>query len=116
LAGPSGSVSACVDKAACDLNPTVGIIQVANGALNGVQINGSIRTSTGGAGTVAVATPIGSTITLNWFDDPMNGQGAELPTDTPGNLIHTFTTRRLTLSTPSAMILLEWCPIQGRSH
>jgi hypothetical protein len=47
LAGPSGSVSACVDQAACDLNPTVGIIQVANGALNGVQINGSIRTSTG---------------------------------------------------------------------
>jgi hypothetical protein len=45
----------------------------------------------------------------------MNGQGAELPTDTPGNLIHTFTTRRLTLSTPSAMILLEWCPIQGFS-
>ena len=47
IADVSGSVSACVDNAACDSNLAVGIIQVANGALNGVQINGSIQTSTG---------------------------------------------------------------------
>src|SRR5207344_151224 len=29
----------------------------------------------------------GSTITLNWFNDPANAQGADNPTDTPGNLI-----------------------------
>ena len=47
IADVSGSVSACVDQAACDLNPAIGIIQTANGSLNGVQINGSIQTSTG---------------------------------------------------------------------
>jgi hypothetical protein len=135
IADVSGSVSTCVDNAACDQNPLIGIIQVANGTLNGVQINGSIQTSTGtpanpGANilntsslsiinttnttktlTVVVSDtdftgPVtsfdtagsgvwqnakGSTITLNWFDDPENGQGADTATDTPGNLIDTFT-------------------------
>jgi hypothetical protein len=135
IADVNGSVSACVDNAACDLNPAIGIIQVANGTLNGVQINGSIQTSTGnpanpgpailntsslsiinltgltktvtvavsdtdfigpvrvfdtaGAGTWQGA--IGSTIVMNWYDDPANGQGADNAIDTPGNLIDTFT-------------------------
>ena len=141
IADVSGSVSACVDQAACDLNSAVGIIQVANGTLNGVQINGSIQTSTGTPAnpgpnilntsslsiinttnttktvTVAVSdtdfigpvasfetagsgtwqNAIGSSITLNWFDDPNNGQGADLPNDTPGNLIHTFTNTATTI-------------------
>ena len=131
LADVNGSVSACADQAACDLNPTVGIIQVANGTPNGVQINGSIQTSTGTpanpgidtlntsslsiintTGTMKTVTivvsdtdftgpvasfltagsgvwqsAIGSSITMKWFDDPANGQGADDPTDTPGNLI-----------------------------
>jgi len=33
----------------------------------------------------------GSTITLKWFNDPNNAQGADTPTDTPGTLIDTFT-------------------------
>jgi hypothetical protein len=156
----SGTMAACVDQAACDLNAAVGIIQIANTSINGVQINGSIQTSTGTPAnpgpdilntsslsiinttnttksvTVAVSdtdfagpvgsfqtagsgtwqNAIGSMITLNWFDDPNNGQGADLPSDTPGNLIHTFTTRRPRLSISSAIILLDWCPIQGRSQ
>jgi hypothetical protein len=135
IADVSGSVSSCVDQAVCDLNPAIGIIQVANGILNGVQINGSIQTSTGTAltpglailntsslsiinltaltKTVTVAVSdtdfigpvrafdtagagtwqgaIGSTITMNWYDDPENRQGADDATDTPGNLIDTFT-------------------------
>jgi hypothetical protein len=137
----SGTMAGCVDQAACDLNPAVGIIQVANTSINGVQINGSIQTSTGtpanagpdilntsslsiinttnttktvtvvvsdtdfigpvasfetaGSGTWQNA--IGSSITLNWFDDPNNGQGADLPNDTPGNLIHTFTNTATTI-------------------
>jgi hypothetical protein len=135
IADVNGSVSSCVDQAACDSNLTVGIIQVANGTLNGVQINGSIQTSTGtpanpgidtlntsslsiintnGATktvTIAVSdtdftgpvvsfltagsgvwqSAIGSSITMKWFDDPANGQGADNPTDTPGNLIDSFT-------------------------
>ena len=34
---------------------------------------------------------VGATITLSWFDDPTNGQGADTATDTPGNLIDPFT-------------------------
>ena len=134
LADVNGSVSSCVDQAACDLNPAVGIIQVANGTLNGVQINGSIQTSTGTPAnpgpnilntsslslinTTGIAKSItvvvsdtdftgpvvsfltagsgvwqsakGAKITLNWFDDPENGQGADTATDTPGKLIDTF--------------------------
>src|ERR1700722_1561871 len=130
-----GTIAGCVDQASCDLNPAVGIIQVANTIINGVQINGSIQTSTGTPAnpgvdtlntsslsiinltsvtktvTVAVSDtdftgPVasfetagsgvwqnanGSTITLKWFDDPANGQGADDPTDTPGNLIDSFT-------------------------
>ena len=134
IADVSGVTSLCVDNAGCDTNPVVGIIQVDNGILNGVAINGSIQTSTGtpanpGADilntsslsiinltgvtktlTVAVSDTdftgpvvswgtsgsgtwqgaIGSTITMNWYDDPANGQGADTPTDTPGTLIDTF--------------------------
>jgi hypothetical protein len=34
----------------------------------------------------------GGTITLNYSDDPANGQGAIIPTDTPGTLVSTFST------------------------
>ena len=34
---------------------------------------------------------IGSSITLNWYNDPANAQGAETAGDTPGGLIDTFT-------------------------
>jgi len=32
-----------------------------------------------------------TTITMRYFDDPTNQQGAETPTDTPGSLLDTFT-------------------------
>lgn len=35
----------CADNTACDLNPAVGILQVADGSLNGVTVNGSIQAS-----------------------------------------------------------------------
>jgi hypothetical protein len=130
----SGTTFFCADNTACDTNPAVGVIQVANGVINGVVVNGSIQTSTGtpanpgvaslntsslsiinttalekditvavgdtnflgpvrsfeGAGSGTWQNAIGSTITLNWFDDPANVQGASTATDTPGNLIGTF--------------------------
>lgn len=130
----SGAIDTCVDNAACDKNPAVGTIQVGDVLINGVQVNGSIQTSTGTPAnpgqdslntsslsiinttntlksiTVAVSdtdfqgpvfsfktasastwqNAIGSSITLNWFDDPGNAQGADTPFDTPGNLIDTF--------------------------
>ena len=35
-------------------------------------------------------TAVGSNVTLNWYNDPENVQGAGTPTDTPGILIDTF--------------------------
>lgn len=35
--------------------------------------------------------PTGSTVTLTWYNDPGNSQGAETPGDTPGNLLDSFT-------------------------
>jgi hypothetical protein len=34
----------------------------------------------------------GSTLTIKWYDDPTNTQGADFAGDTPGNLVDTFTT------------------------
>jgi hypothetical protein len=47
IADVNGSISGCIDNGACDLNPAIGIIQLATGTLNGVQINGSLQTSSG---------------------------------------------------------------------
>jgi hypothetical protein len=44
---------------------------------------------TSGSGTWENAA--GSTILMNWFNDPANGQGAQTPSDTPGLLVDTFT-------------------------
>lgn len=43
------------------------------------------------AGSGTFLNTVGTGITLNWFNDPNNAQGAEAPTDTPGDLLHTFT-------------------------
>jgi hypothetical protein len=69
---------------------TTGITKSVTVAVSDTDFTGPVASfQTAGSGTWQNA--IGSTITLNWFDDPNNGQGADLPTDTPGNLIHTFT-------------------------
>lgn len=129
----SGAPFSCVDQAACDTNPTVGILALANGTtVNGVTVNGSLQTSTfgppddilstsslslinnsgatrtitatisatdftppttefdlSGSGTFELSN--GATITMKWWDDPSNTQGATTPTDTPGHLLDTFT-------------------------
>ena len=43
----SGATFFCADNTGCDLNPAVGVLQLANGTLNGVAVNGSIQASTG---------------------------------------------------------------------
>lgn len=129
-----GTIFSCTDQnAACDTNPAVGTLQIANQVINGVDINTSIQTQTiasapGGlnilntsstsvintnpfavdvnvivgatdfvgpanafstAGSGVWQEAIGSTITLNWFNDPTNQQGAAGGA-TPGLLIDTF--------------------------
>lgn len=127
-----GTSFTCADNAACDQNNTIGILQLADQSIGGVQVNGSISTSVQGAvnsldttslsiinnnatatgitvtigdtnytgpinefvvsgsGTFTGATT-GSTVTLTWYNDPANAQGAQSPGDTPGNLLDSFT-------------------------
>ena len=127
-----GTTGICVDNTGCDLNLAVGTLQLADQTINGVEVNGSIQTSTKSASldilntsslsvinttgsdipvTVTVSdnnfigpvtqfatagsgvwqNAIGSSITLNWYNDPANAQGADTAGDTPGSLIDTFT-------------------------
>jgi hypothetical protein len=127
----NGVVLTCADQQACDTNPLVGRLQVANQTLVGVQVLGSSQTQTiatgpgtfnslntssfqinnttgsaipitvavggtdfegpvktfsaSGSGTVQDA--IGSTITLQFYGDTANQQGADTPNDTPGVLL-----------------------------
>jgi hypothetical protein len=128
-----GTLFSCTDNnAACDTDPAVGSLQLANTVINGVAVNGSLQTSTKTPGGNQIlntsslsvinnnATPtsiivtvgdngyigpvssfvtsgsgvfqqaVGSAVTLNWFDDPTNTQGATTPTTTPGTLVDTF--------------------------
>lgn len=121
----------CGDNQACDTNPAVGIIQVANQVVDGIQVDGSIQASvhdfpfssintssldlintlsTPVTATVAVSDnnfpgltatftsagagtwqgPGSSSLTMSWFVDPANAQGANNAFDTPGTLIDTF--------------------------
>jgi hypothetical protein len=125
----SGDTFFCADNGACDTNPAVGIVQVANGTINGVTVNGSIQASTRSpnflstsslsiindtASTKAITVAVGDTdffgpatkvlftgsgvwqsafhsdITMNWFVDAANTQGAATATDTPGALVGAF--------------------------
>ena len=131
----SGATFFCADNTACDLNPAVGTIELANGTLNGVAVNGSIQASTGtpanpgqdlidtsslsiinNSGATRVVTvavgdtdfsaPVtsfhitgsgtwvnsgGSSLLLEWFDDPANAQGADNAFDAPGTMLGSFT-------------------------
>jgi hypothetical protein len=58
---------------------------------------------------------LGSAITMNWFDDPENKQGANSPIDTPGNLIDTFA-EVAELWRASAVMDLGRSPIRDRSR
>lgn len=131
-----GTTGLCVDNTGCDQNLAVGTLQLADQTINGVEVNGSIQTSTKSStldilntsslsviNTTGSAIPvtvtvgdnnfigpvtqfatagsgvwqnsIGSTITLNWYNDPANAQGADNAGDTPGALIDTFTSAAL---------------------
>jgi hypothetical protein len=133
-ANVNGANFFCADNTACDTNPAVGVLELANGTLNGVAINGSISTSTGtsatpglalintsslsiinNSGVTSVVTvavgdtdfiapvssfeitgsgtwirALGSSVTLKWFDDPANAQGADNAFDAPGDMLGTF--------------------------
>lgn len=127
-----GVTGGCVDNAGCDINPATGTLQLADQVINGVEVNGSIQTSTKSAGldilntsslsvintngspilaTVTIGdtsfigpvdtfstagsgvwqNAVGSSATLNWYNDTGNAQGADTAGDTPGLLIDTFT-------------------------
>lgn len=41
-----GTTGLCVDQTGCDLDPVIGTLQLADQTINGVEVNGSIQTST----------------------------------------------------------------------
>ena len=127
----NGFVFTCVDNnIACDTDPAVGSLQLANGTIGGVEVKGSLQEQGIGTGpnadflnasslqvinhnaftvpiTVAVSgtdflgpvtgfaasgggtaqSAILSTLTLKFYGDPANDQGADNPNDTPGVLL-----------------------------
>lgn len=120
----------CADNSACDTNPDIGVIQILDQIIDGIQVNGSIQASNHGGfsslntssldvintiatpvtATVAVSDtdfpaiaatfntagagtwqgPGASSISMSWFVDAANAQGADNAFDTPGTLIDTF--------------------------
>jgi hypothetical protein len=131
-----GTTGLCIDNTGCDQNLAIGTLQLADQTINGVEVNGSIQTSTKSAAldilntsslsvinttgssipvTVTVSdngfigpvtqfatagsgtwqSAVGSTLTMNWYNDPANAQGADTAGDTPGTLIDTFTSTAL---------------------
>ena len=51
------------------------------------------------SGTWEKANGLGSYVTLTWYIDPSNAQGAETPTDTPGTVLTTFQNASATVGT-----------------
>lgn len=67
-----------------------GVTQVGSFAVSATDFTAPISfTSVAGSGTLQNAA--GSSITMSWYADPANAQGAEFSTDTPGILLHTCT-------------------------
>lgn len=65
-----------------------GVNQVGNIAISATDFTAPILfTSVSGSGTLQLAA--GSTVTMSWYADPANAQGAQTSTDTPGLLLHT---------------------------
>lgn len=65
-----------------------GVNQVGSVAVSATDFTAPILfTSLSGSGTLELAQ--GSTVTMSWYADPNNAQGAETSTDTPGILLHT---------------------------
>jgi len=141
----NGSIFTCADQQACDLDPAVGSLGIANGTLAGVTVRGSLQEqqiatgpgtdnflntsslqvinntgaavpitvavsgtdfqgpvqsfSASGSGTVQLG--IGSTLTLNFYGDTANQQGADTPNDTPGVLLASSGLLTATLPTQS---------------
>jgi hypothetical protein len=144
----NGTVLTCADQQACDTNPAVGTLQIANQTLVGVQVLGSAQVQTIAAGpgtfnslntssfqinnttgspislTIAVGgtnftgpvqtfsasgsgtaqNAIGSNITLQFYGDTANQQGADTPNDTPGVLLASGGPFTATLPTESFLV------------
>jgi hypothetical protein len=83
--GPPNNV---LNTASFQVTNTSGVNQVGNIAVSATSFTPPISfTSVSGSGTLELAS--GSTVTMSWYADPANGQGAETSTDTPGTLLHT---------------------------
>lgn len=60
-----GVTGGCVDNSGCDLSPLVGRLELSDQLINGVEVNGSIQTSTKSAGLTILNTSSLSVINTN---------------------------------------------------
>jgi hypothetical protein len=89
VGGPAGTQD-ILNTSSLSLINTLGTNVAITFAVSATGFAGPVATwNTSGAGTWENAT--GSNVTMNWYADAANGQGADLPTDTPGTLLTTFT-------------------------
>lgn len=82
--GPPNNI---LNTASFQITNTTGTTQIGNFAVSATDFTSPISfTSVSGSGTLELAQ--GSQITMRWYADPANAQGAEFSTDTPGILLH----------------------------
>ena len=78
-----------LNTSSLQITNTSGATVQANVAIGATDYLGpAVEAFTAGAGTWQTAD--GSTITLEWWNDPLNAQGAETPDDRPGDLLTSF--------------------------
>lgn len=83
--GPPNNI---LNTSSFQVTNTSGVNQTGNFAVSATGFTPPISfTSVSGSGTLELAS--GSTVTMSWYADPANAQGAETSTDTPGLLLHT---------------------------
>jgi len=88
IAAAVGQLNSLNTSALSVTNNTGGTI-IATVAISGTGFAGPAFVSNS-SGTATWQDAIGSSLSMSWYDDPQNRQGAEGVTDLPGNLVHSF--------------------------
>lgn len=88
VGGPAGTQD-ILNTSSLSLINTLGVSVPITFSVSATGFAGQVsQWNVSGAGTWENA--VGSAVTMNWYADAANGQGADLPNDTPGVLLDTF--------------------------
>jgi hypothetical protein len=95
--GPPANILNSTVLTVTNLNPTPATVLVAVSGQNFAGPDNTVALSASGTW----ESTAGSSMTVKWWDDPANVLGASTPTDTPGNLLASFTSPVATGATSS---------------